>query len=63
MTVEYVLLLFCVFFFGLKAFLSAPGNAFRNSGPMLGARIEQQIATGDGFKPQGGNHVQWAGDN
>ena len=60
MTVEYVLLLVCLFFFGIKAFVSAPAEAFRNSGPMLGARIEKQIATGDGFKP-GGEHLGWEG--
>ncbi|MEN0058450.1 MAG: hypothetical protein AAGB31_06415 [Bdellovibrio sp.] len=58
MTIEYVLLLFVVFFIGLKAFMSAPAEAFRNSGPMLGARIEQQLATGDGFTPHG-SKVKW----
>lgn len=38
--------------------VSAPAKAFKDSGPMLAARIEQQIATGDGFKP-GGNHLGW----
>jgi hypothetical protein len=58
MTIEYVLLLVCMFFFGIKAMLSAPTKAFKDSGPMLGARIEQQLATGDGFKP-GGNNLRW----
>ncbi|MBV2168186.1 MAG: hypothetical protein KUL82_05710 [Bdellovibrio sp.] len=62
MTIEYVLLLFAVFFFGLKAFMSAPAKAFKESGPRLGARIEQQLATGDGFKPIGGNHIGWEED-
>lgn len=58
MTIEYVLLLVCIFFFGIKAMVSAPAKAFKDSGPMLAARIEQQLATGDGFKP-GGNHLGW----
>lgn len=58
MTIEYVLLLFVVFFIGLKFFMSAPADAFRNSGPRLGARVEQQLATGEGFKPNG-NHIGW----
>jgi hypothetical protein len=53
MTIEYVLLLVAVFMFGLKAFVSAPSEAFRSSGPYLAARIEQQVATGDGFTPDG----------
>jgi hypothetical protein len=61
MTIEYVLLLFAVFFIGLKAFMSAPAEAFKQSGPRLGARIEQQLATGDGFKPNG-NSNEWSGD-
>lgn len=62
MTVEYVLLLFATFFFVLKAFITVPANAFRESGPRLAARVEQQLATGDGFKPAGGNHIKWSGD-
>lgn len=62
MTIEYVLLLFAVFFIGLKGFTSAPAKAFKESGPRLAARIEQQLATGDGFKPEGGNHIGWNGD-
>lgn len=62
MTIEYVLLLFAVFFIGLKGFMSAPAKAFKESGPRLGARIEQQLATGDGFKPQNGDHISWSGD-
>ncbi|MFM6929444.1 MAG: hypothetical protein ACKOX6_13330 [Bdellovibrio sp.] len=61
MTIEYVLLLTAVFFIGLKAFLSAPGDAFRNSGPRLAARVEKQLATGDGFSPKGQKNA-WSGD-
>lgn len=63
MTVEYVLLLVATFFFVLKVFMTMPAKAFRESGPKLGARVEQQLATGDGFKPVNGNHVAWAGEN
>ena len=58
MTIEYVLLLVCIFFFGIKAMVSAPAKAFKESGPRLAARVEQQLATGDGFKP-GGDHLKW----
>ncbi|MGZ3770632.1 MAG: hypothetical protein ACXVCP_13560 [Bdellovibrio sp.] len=61
MTIEYVLLLFVMFFMVLKAFVSAPGAAFRESGPRLAARIEQQLATGDGFRPKDGQ-IPWVGD-
>ncbi|MFS4459029.1 hypothetical protein [Bdellovibrio sp. HCB2-146] len=61
MTIEYVLLLFAAFFIGLKVFMTAPANAFRESGPRLAARVEQQLATGDGFKPKG-NSQEWTSD-
>lgn len=61
MTIEYVLLLICTFMFGLKAFMSAPAEAFRNSGPMLAARIEQQLSTGDGFTSDG-KALEWVGE-
>lgn len=38
--------------------VSAPAKAFKESGPRLAARVEQQLATGDGFKP-GGDHLKW----
>jgi len=58
MTIEYVLLLIAIFGVALKAFISAPADAFRESGPRLGARIEQQLMTGSGFKPKGSN-IEW----
>ena len=58
MTIEYVLLLIAIFAFGLKAFVSAPTEAFRSSGPRLAARIEQQIETGEGFRPRG-SYLDW----
>lgn len=50
MTVEYVLLLVSVFAIGLKFFASAPMDAFKDSAPRLGARVESQMLTGTGFK-------------
>ena len=49
MTIEYILLLVVVFGIGLKVFVSAPMDAFKNSGPKLGARVEKQLTTGAGF--------------
>lgn len=51
MTIEYILLLFAVFFIGLKFFIEAPRDAFKNSGPRLALRVEKQLITGDGFEP------------
>lgn len=58
MTIEYVLLLFAVFFIGLKVFISAPGDAFKKAGPRMAARVENHLETGGGFKPQGSPN-QW----
>jgi hypothetical protein len=49
MTIEYILLLVVVFGIGLKVFVSAPMDAFKNSAPRLGARVEKQLTTGSGF--------------
>ena len=38
--------------------VSAPAKAFKESGPRLAARVEQQLATGDGFRP-GGSPLKW----
>ena len=61
MTIEYILLLTAMLFIGLKAYTSAPGDAFRNSGPRLAARVEKQLATGDGFEPKG-SKIEWSAD-
>lgn len=58
MTIEYVLLLSATVFLILKAFISAPTKAFANAGPRLGARIERQLMTGDGY-PGVGNGLAW----
>jgi hypothetical protein len=60
MTVEYVLLMFAVFFIGLKFFVEAPKDAFKNSGPKLALRIEKQLITGDGFKDRDGKRTTWS---
>jgi hypothetical protein len=52
-TIEYVLLMIAILGIGLKAFISAPSEAFRGSGPRLAARVEKQLDTGPGFKPRG----------
>jgi hypothetical protein len=49
MTIEYVLLLVVTFAIGMKIFVSAPMDAFKNSAPKLGARVEKQLNTGAGF--------------
>ncbi len=56
MTIEYILLMICVFGIGLKFFTSAPMDAFKESGPKLGARVEKHLVTGSGFKHQGRSH-------
>ncbi|HWU42238.1 MAG TPA: hypothetical protein VN132_02330 [Bdellovibrio sp.] len=58
MTIEYVLLLCAVFGLVLKAFLSAPADAFKKAGPKMGARIERQIETGGGFRPDD-HRMEW----
>lgn len=59
MTIEYVLLLFCMFMIGIKGFFSSPMEAFRDYGPVLGARVEKHLATGRGFKMQDGSAHKW----
>jgi hypothetical protein len=59
MTIEYVLLIVCFFMIGLKSFFSAPREAFRDYGPVLGARVEKHLATGHGFRDESGKAFQW----
>lgn len=61
MTIEYVLLLIVVFGMGLKFFISAPKDAFKEGAPRLAARVERHITTGDGLRPQG-NRIEWDKD-
>lgn len=57
MTIEYFLLLVVVFGIGLKSFFAAPREAFKDSAPRLGARIEKHLVTGREFSA---NHkIKW----
>ena len=60
MTIEYVLLCVVIFLFAIKVFTSAPQQAFMNSGPRLGARVENQLLTGRPFAQSYG--VIWQSD-
>lgn len=59
MTVEFSLLLAAVFMIGMKFLASAPMDAFKNSAPRLGARIEKHISSGTGFNGKGKAPIQW----
>lgn len=62
MTVELVLLLGLYAFLLLGAFLgdTGPIATFQKSGPRLGARIERNVSTGDGFRESNdGLGVNW----
>ncbi len=62
MTVELVLLLGLYAFILLGAFLGdlGPIETFRKSAPRLGARIERNVSTGDGFRTSSdGQAVNW----
>ena len=58
MTLELVLLVTLFVFFIMGALTSTPMKTFGDYGPRLGARIEKQLVTGDGFKHQG-TGVEW----
>lgn len=62
MTTELVLLLGIYGFMILGAFLGdlGPIETFKKSAPRLGARVERNISTGDGFREsQDGTGVNW----
>ncbi len=59
MTAEYVLVLALFVMFVMSALITGPHNAFKDAGPKLGARVEKQLATGEGFLVQNGRKVQW----
>ncbi len=62
MTTELVLLLGIFAFLLLGAFLGdlGPIETLKKSGPRLGARIERDISTGDGFRQsRDGKGVDW----
>jgi hypothetical protein len=58
MTVEYVLLISLFVYLLLGAMTSTPMKTFDDYGPRLGARVEKQIITGDGFAKQN-KSLQW----
>jgi hypothetical protein len=49
MTVEYILLLAMFVLITLGVFIKGPRDSFDKSGPLLAARVEKHLATGDGF--------------
>lgn len=51
MTLEYVLLMTVAGVVFMSTLMKAPKSAFQNGGVRLAARVETQIATGNGFKP------------
>ena len=61
MTIEYILLVFLFAFFVMGKLISGPSNAFKSSAPRLGARVEKQLITGEGFqiKVKGGGPLRW----
>lgn len=62
MTTELVLLLGIYGFLVLGAFLGdlGPIETFKKSAPRLGARVERNISTGDGFRESpDGTGVNW----
>jgi hypothetical protein len=59
MTVEYVLLVAMFAYFLMGAMTSTPIKTFGDYGPRLGARVEKQLLTGDGFAAQGQKPVKW----
>lgn len=62
MTVEYILLIALFVFFVMGALVSNPQRSFENAGPLLGARVEKHLTTGDGFgsrKGSGTAPLQW----
>jgi hypothetical protein len=58
MTVEYVLLISLFVYLLMGALTSQPAKTFKDYGPRLGARVEKQLVTGDGFKDKG-QGVSW----
>ena len=59
MTVEYVLLLSLFVLFFMGALIKGPNDAFKNAGPKLGARVEQNLMTGTGWTGRNGQAIEW----
>lgn len=63
MTVEYVLILSLFVLAIMSVMTKGPQVAFKDYAPMLGARIEKQLATGEEFTGrQGKFYLNWSGD-
>lgn len=58
MTVEYVLLVSLFVYLLFEAMTATPMKTFEDYGPRLGARIEKQLMTGDGFTQKGAG-LKW----
>jgi hypothetical protein len=58
MTLEMILLVSMFVLFLMGALTSTPIKTYGDYGPRLGARIEKQLVTGDGFS-KNGNSVKW----
>jgi hypothetical protein len=65
MTTEAVLLLGLFVFLLMGAFLgdSGPRSVFGQHAPMLGARVEGQLSTGQGFNVKDGRGLEWVEPN
>ena len=59
MTTELVLLMGIFAFVVGGVLIKAPKQAFRDSGPKLGARIERHLATGQDFHDRSGARMKW----
>ena len=59
MTVEYVLILSLFVLTVMSVMTKRPQEAFKDYAPMLGARIEKQLATVEDFIDNGGKSWIW----
>ncbi len=60
MSVEYILLMSMFVILLMSSIIKGPTTAFLKAGPLLGARVERHLITGDGFRPGARLNV-WAG--
>jgi hypothetical protein len=59
MILEYVLLITVFVTLMMKVVFYAPGRAFHEAGPRLGARVEKHLVTGKGFSETSHFPQQW----
>ena len=57
MTVEYILLMALFVFVVMGSLISAPLKTFEKAGPLLGARVEKHLVTGQGWGASNGGSV------